>query len=86
MGEQMRGVYPVVETPFHENLDIDYEGLRNVVEFNIECGAAGLLTTAMSSEFYTLRSTTKLLKRSWIRTRTAYQWWLALHPAAKAMV
>ena len=41
MGEQMRGVYPVVETPFHENLDIDYEGLRNVVEFNIECGAAG---------------------------------------------
>ena len=79
MGEQMRGVYPVVETPFHENLDIDYEGLRNVVEFNIECGAAGLLTTAM-------RSTTKLLKRSWIRTRTAYQWWLALHPAAKAMV
>ena len=54
MGEQMRGVYPVVETPFHENLDIDYEGLRNVVEFNIECGAAGLLTTAMSREFYTL--------------------------------
>ena len=51
MGEQMRGVYPVVETPFHENLDIDYEGLRNVVEFNIECGAAGLLTTAMSVNF-----------------------------------
>lgn len=54
MIEQLRGVYPVVETPFHENMEVDYEGLRNIVDFNIDCGAAGFLTTAMSSEFYTL--------------------------------
>lgn len=54
MDKLMRGVFPVVMTPFHENMEVDYDGIRAIVDFNIACGATGFLTTAMASEFYTL--------------------------------
>lgn len=52
--QKFEGVYSVVCTPFKENLEVDYDAIRRVVDFVIACGGHGFLTTVMSSEFYTL--------------------------------
>lgn len=54
MKEKLSGIFPVIATPFSENMEVDYEALKRVVDFCIHCGAHGFLTTAMASEFYTL--------------------------------
>lgn len=52
--QKFEGVMSVVCTPFKENLEVDYDAIRRVVDFVIACGGHGFLTTVMSSEFYTL--------------------------------
>ena len=54
MSKELRGIFPVIATPFFENMEVDYEALKRIVDFCIDCGAHGFLTTAMASEFYTL--------------------------------
>jgi 4-hydroxy-tetrahydrodipicolinate synthase len=49
----MRGVYPILLTPFDERSDIDEESLRRLVEFNIEAGVHGL-GVALGSEVFKL--------------------------------
>jgi dihydrodipicolinate synthase/N-acetylneuraminate lyase len=46
----MRGVFVILPTPFDESLRLDFAGLQRVVEFCIDCGVQGVVTTANASE------------------------------------
>jgi 4-hydroxy-tetrahydrodipicolinate synthase len=49
----MRGVFPILVTPFDEQSRIDEDSLRNLVEFNISAGVHGL-GVAVGSEIFKL--------------------------------
>ena len=49
----MRGVYPILVTPFDEDSRIDEESLRRLIEFNLDAGVHGL-GVALGSEVYKL--------------------------------
>jgi 4-hydroxy-tetrahydrodipicolinate synthase len=51
--ETMRGVFPILITPFDENSQIDEESLRRLVEFNLQAGVHGL-GVALGSEVFKL--------------------------------
>jgi dihydrodipicolinate synthase/N-acetylneuraminate lyase len=46
---RMRGIFPILVTPFDERERVDEDGLRAVVEFNLEAGVHGL-GIALASE------------------------------------
>jgi 4-hydroxy-tetrahydrodipicolinate synthase len=50
----LRGVFPVLVTPFDENGSLDVSSLVRCVEFCIEVGANGLVAIANAGEFTTL--------------------------------
>jgi len=52
----LEGVYPIVNTPFHEDGSVDYEGQDRLVEYLLEQGAHGLGLFGNASEGYTLSS------------------------------
>src|SRR5205809_2073851 len=49
----MRGVFPILVTPFDEQSRVDEESLRRLVEFNIAAGVHGL-GVALGSEIFRL--------------------------------
>ena len=49
----MRGVFPILVTPFDEHGQIDEDSLRNLVEFNLGAGVHGL-GVALGSEIFKL--------------------------------
>jgi dihydrodipicolinate synthase/N-acetylneuraminate lyase len=51
--ELMRGVYPILVTPFEEDGQIDEESLRRLIDFDIEAGVHGL-GVALGSEVFKL--------------------------------
>lgn len=51
--EMMRGVFPILITPFDEQSRIDEESLRRLVEFNLQAGVHGL-GVALGSEVFKL--------------------------------
>jgi len=55
-----QGFIPVMLTPFHENGDIDFEGLKALTEFYIEVGSAGLFANCLSSEMFELTETERI--------------------------
>jgi 4-hydroxy-tetrahydrodipicolinate synthase len=57
---QLRGIIPVLATPFHADESIDEEYLRREVDFCIERGAAALCTPAFGSEYYKLSDQERL--------------------------
>jgi dihydrodipicolinate synthase/N-acetylneuraminate lyase len=54
MSETLRGILPIVVTPFKENFDLDEASLRKQVHFCIRAGAKALVGPANASEFATL--------------------------------
>ncbi len=48
------GLWPVMITPFTENLELDLEGLKHLTEFYCNSGAKGLFTNCLSSEMFEL--------------------------------
>jgi dihydrodipicolinate synthase/N-acetylneuraminate lyase len=50
MMKSWRGIYVIVPTPFDQNLAIDSDGLRRILRFCIDCGVAGVVSTANGSE------------------------------------
>ena len=54
MTEKFRGVFPIVNTPFHDDGSIDFESQLRLVNFLIESGAHGLGLFGNASEGYTL--------------------------------
>ncbi len=50
----LRGIIPIIPTPFKENEDIDFQNLNNLLDFAVAAGAGGVCTPAYASEFYKL--------------------------------
>jgi len=48
------GGWPVMLTPFYDDLSVDWDALDAYVDWLIELGAAGLFAVALSSEMYDL--------------------------------
>lgn len=54
------GAWPVVLTPFHDDLSIDWDAVDAYTDWLIELGAAGLFTVSLSSEMYDLSTDEQL--------------------------
>ena len=52
--KRLRGVLPVIPTPFLSNGDVDEKGLRATVDYAISSGAGGVCSPMFASEFYKL--------------------------------
>lgn len=50
----LRGVFPVLATPFLEDGSPDRDGLRSIVRYVLGAGAHGVVFPAVASEFYSL--------------------------------
>jgi len=50
MSKTWRGVFVIVPTPFASDLSVDYEGLKHIVRFCIDCGVQGVVASANASE------------------------------------
>ena len=50
----MRGVFPVMSTPFTASKALDYEDLAREVDFMDRCGVAGIVWPQLASEYMTL--------------------------------
>ncbi|MBC8536364.1 dihydrodipicolinate synthase family protein [Feifania hominis] len=48
-----RGIYVPVITPYKDNLEIDWDDVRKMTDFTIDCGVHGIVTTVNAAEFYT---------------------------------
>lgn len=55
-----RGLWPVMLTPFLENDEVDYEGLKLLTEFYIRSGVNGLFANCQSSEMFQLTNEERL--------------------------
>ena len=60
MTGSFRGIFTIPATPFTEDLQVDWDGLRGVVEFCIGCGAHGLVWPVNASAFYVLSDEERL--------------------------
>jgi 4-hydroxy-tetrahydrodipicolinate synthase len=55
-----RGFIPVMLTPFHDDLSVDYATLRLLCDYYIDNGAVGLFANCLSSEMYELSAEERL--------------------------
>jgi 4-hydroxy-tetrahydrodipicolinate synthase len=55
-----RGFIPVMLTPFHDDLSVDYATLRQLCDYYIDNGAVGLFANCLSSEMYELTAEERL--------------------------
>jgi 4-hydroxy-tetrahydrodipicolinate synthase len=55
-----RGFIPVMLTPFHDDLSVDYATLHQLCDYYIDNGAVGLFANCLSSEMYELSSEERL--------------------------
>jgi dihydrodipicolinate synthase/N-acetylneuraminate lyase len=53
-GKPMRGIFPIMATPFTESNAVDYEDLAREVDFLERCGVHGMVWPQLASEFMTL--------------------------------
>jgi 4-hydroxy-tetrahydrodipicolinate synthase len=60
MKELPRGFIPVMLTPFHDDLSVDYATLRQLCDYYIDNGAVGLFANCLSSEMYELSAEERL--------------------------
>src|SRR5579872_1718432 len=51
---QIRGIVPIVPTPFRANEEVDWKSLRALIDFACGSGACALCLPAYASEFYKL--------------------------------
>jgi 4-hydroxy-tetrahydrodipicolinate synthase len=54
------GLWPVMLTPFLENNEVDYSGLRKLTDFYIQSGANGLFSNCLSSEMFQLTAAERI--------------------------
>ncbi len=50
----MRGVFPILATPFHDDGSLDFESLDRLIDYTLEAGVHGLGLFGNASEGYTL--------------------------------
>lgn len=51
---QVQGIIPPVVTPMLSNEDVDYDGLRKVIDYQISCGVHGIFVMGTTGECYSL--------------------------------
>lgn len=51
---QLRGLLPILATPFHSDGSLDLESLSRLVEFEVAAGADGVATFGLASETFAL--------------------------------
>lgn len=66
-----QGPWPVMLTPFRDDLSIDLDGVDAYTDWLIELGSAGLFTVSLSSEMYDLSAEEQLVLAERVRTRAA---------------
>ena len=54
MEQELRGVFPILATPFTKDGDVDEGSLKRLINFCIDCGVHGLGEFGLASEFYKL--------------------------------
>ena len=65
------GIWPVMITPFHENAEIDYEGLEKLIEWYLSQGCDGLFAVCQSSEMFFLSLDERIKLAKAVVTKTA---------------
>lgn len=50
----MRGIYAIPPIAFNEDLSVDYDGVKNTVQFCLDCGSHGVVLPVNASEFFLL--------------------------------
>jgi 4-hydroxy-tetrahydrodipicolinate synthase len=60
MSAAFRGVFTIPSTPFDEDLEVDWEGLRRIVDFCVGCGAHGIVWPVNASAFAVLSDEERL--------------------------
>jgi len=60
MSESFRGVFTIPSTPFDEQWEVDWEGLRRILDFCVECGAHGIVWPVNASGFAVLSDEERL--------------------------
>lgn len=55
-----RGVFTIPSTPFDDDLEIDWEGLRRILDFSVDCGAHGIVWPVNASGFPVLTDEERL--------------------------
>ncbi|GAA3908390.1 dihydrodipicolinate synthase family protein [Microbacterium invictum] len=63
------GPWPVMLTPYRDDLGLDFDGLDAYTDWLIELGAAGLFAVSLSSEMYDLSPDEQLAVAARVRTR-----------------
>lgn len=69
--QRLEGVYPIVNTPFHDNGTVDFESQDRLVDFLLGEGAHGLGLFGNASEGYTLSSEERIALMKRIAKRVA---------------
>ena len=54
MHKVAKGIYPVMITPYREDLSIDWQAVDSAVEFYIQQGCTGIFAVCLSSEMFQL--------------------------------
>ena len=54
MHKVAKGIYPVMITPYREDLSIDWQAVYSAVEFYIQQGCTGIFAVCLSSEMFQL--------------------------------
>ncbi len=60
MSESFRGIITIPATPFDEQFEVDWEELRRILDFCVECGAHGIVWPINVSAFATLSDEERL--------------------------
>lgn len=60
MTSQLRGIIPILPSPFTADGSIDKDGMKNVTRFVLDSGAHGVAFPALASEFYSLTDAERL--------------------------
>jgi dihydrodipicolinate synthase/N-acetylneuraminate lyase len=71
MSQPYRGIFTIPSTPFDEDFQVDWEGLRRVVDFCVDCGAHGIVWPINASGFSTLSDEERLEGMATVVEQTA---------------
>ncbi len=58
--KELKGAFPVLVTPMHEDEEVNYEGLKENIEYFISQGVAGIAVNGSTGEFVSLTKEEKL--------------------------
>lgn len=66
---RFQGIYTPIITPFHPDYSIDWDAYAEVIEFQIESGAAGVIVGGSTGEVYALSKEERLKQFDFARER-----------------